>query len=170
MYDCNHSLSEINPSTTAWCMLSIMALLRRTYATWQHQSMKSEEGLICGRIHSDISTFREPEQGSDQGLSRLLVPQHGTVFLQTSDHWHRLTVSNVNWRLTYSDSCIISLYCNLIVVCFIDLVIFLNVFFSIFRRPWPNFVCKGRRTSSVVLVLVLVLLLVLEAPLVHWPT
>jgi len=35
-----------------------------------------------------------------------------------------------------------------------------NVFFYFFiffivRRPWPNFVCKGRHTSSVVLVLVL---------------
>jgi len=30
-----------------------------------------------------------------------------------------------------------------------------NVFFYflIVRRPWPNFVCKGRHTSSVVLVL-----------------
>jgi len=26
----------------------------------------------------------------------------------------------------------------------------------IVRRPWPNFVCKGRHTSSVILVLVLI--------------
>ena len=30
-------------------------------------------------------------------------------------------------------------------------------FFLIVRRPWPNFVCKGRHTSSVVLVLVCVI-------------
>jgi len=32
---------------------------------------------------------------------------------------------------------------------------FLFFIFLIVRRPWPNFVCKGRHTSSVVLVLVL---------------
>jgi len=34
---------------------------------------------------------------------------------------------------------------------------FLFFYFFIVRRPWPNFVCKGRHTSSVVLILVLVL-------------
>jgi len=35
-------------------------------------------------------------------------------------------------------------------------LLFYYFIFLIVRRPWPNFVCKGRHTSSVVLVLVLV--------------
>jgi len=43
-----------------------------------------------------------------------------------------------------------------------SLVIF--ILFLIVRRPWPNFVCKGRHTSSVVLVLVLLLIWSLWVP------
>ena len=123
-------------------MLSIMALPLRTYATWQHQSMKSEGDLICGRLHLNISTFREPEHGLDWGPSRLLVPQHGTIFLQAFDHWNLL---NGNWRPTCSDLHI-NMYCR-------PSYNVLSILFLIVRRPWPNFVCKGRHTSSVVLVL-----------------
>ena len=35
--------------------------------------------------------------------------------------------------------------------------LFIYLFIFIVRRPWPNFVCKGRHTSSVVLAWVLVL-------------
>jgi len=42
--------------------------------------MKSVAGLICGRLHLDILTYREPGQSSDQGHSRLRVLLHGTVF------------------------------------------------------------------------------------------
>ena len=44
------------------------------------QLMKSVAGLICGRLHLDISTYREPGQSSDQGPFRLRVLLHGTVF------------------------------------------------------------------------------------------
>jgi len=37
---------------------------------------------------------------------------------------------------------------------------FYFLFFFIVRRPWPNFVCKGRHTSSVVLYCIIVLLLI----------
>jgi len=43
-----------------------------------------------------------------------------------------------------------------ILICAVGLVTmfyFLFFYFFIVRRPWPNFVCKGRHTSSVVLVL-----------------
>jgi len=125
-----------------------MALPQRTYATWQHQSMKSEGDLICGRLHLNISTFREPEHGLDRGPSRLLVPQHGTIFLQAFDHWNLLTVLNGNSRPTCSDLHI-NMYCRPSY----------NVLFFIFlivRRPWPNFVCKGRHTSSVVLYCIII--------------
>jgi len=74
--------------------------------------------------------------------SRLLVPQHGTIFLQAFDHWNLL---NGNWRPTCSDLHI-NMYCR-------PSYNVLSILFLIVRRPWPNFVCKGRHTSSVVLVL-----------------
>jgi len=35
--------------------------------------------LICGRLHLDISTYREPGKSSDQGHFRLWLLLHGTV-------------------------------------------------------------------------------------------
>ena len=61
-----------------------------------------------------------------------------------------LTVLNGNSRPTCSDLHI-NMYCR-------PSYNVLFYFFLIVRRPWPNFVCKGRHTSSVVLVFVLVLL------------
>ena len=72
-------------------------------------------------------------------------------------HLMTLTVLNGNWRLTCSHSHVIHLYCrpslNVLSRLLSNFYLMLFFLFLIVRRPRPNFVCKGRHTSSVLLLI-----------------
>ena len=83
-------------------MMLLTASTTAASSTTEAATTTSSGVTTTGQSHTDRPSHiiylddYDVEQGSDRRLSRLLVPQHGTVFLQISDRGNRLTVLKVN--------------------------------------------------------------------------